>query len=52
MLYNEGYMHTHPDVWIANLLFPVDSRQGVKLINYDLTEVEGELYPDRYNKNK
>ena len=51
ILHNERYVHS--DVRIANLLFPVDSSQGVdsaKLIDFDLAGVEGEPYPQGYNK--
>ena len=40
----------HSDVRTANLLFPVDPKEEAKLIDFDLTGVENELYPEGYNE--
>ena len=48
ILHANGYVHS--DVWTAILLFPVDSKEEAKLIDFDLAGVENELYPERYNE--
>lgn len=48
LLHAKGYVHS--DVWTANLLFPVDSKEEAKLVDFDLTSVENESYPEGYNE--
>ena len=48
ILHAKGYVHS--DVRTANLVFPVDSKEEVKLIDFDLTDREFKPYPLGYNK--
>ena len=48
VLHSNGYIHS--DVRAANLLFPEDTDQEAKLIDFDLANKEGVPYPIGYNK--
>lgn len=47
-LHINGYVHS--DVQAANFLFPVDTNQEAKLIDFDLVGMENVPYPQVYNR--